>query len=334
MEKVFQQVGVQELHPPYTATIGTTLLARTMERTPPASAEARRGHLESLPAAGFTPHQHAELVDDVVATGLPVDNIRSLTRRRNGYDTEGALGSFGTGQANYGDLSMYDLLYRHMPEKQLTTIQHEVLHANSPLDERNDRQYGGRAERLEARDFAENVASQSLLTGKWIDGYQHYLAVQYSQGLIDWGTFVEETFAIMGEQATTNRKHLEQTQEAQRKVFLRKRALGVIDPRTTFTELVSRPAASGETPLRGIDKILGRLVHGVHDYQGLVTHATQLKDRFRGRARPEMTWPLPRTERITIILTPLGALVLTSEDLDADMFGRRKRAGQPFINYF
>lgn len=273
---------------------------QTLYERPTLTEMQRRGHLESLPAGGFShPAEHQELIDDIVTIGLPVDNYSSLTKRPNTHDTEGVLGSWGTGSQNYGDFSIYPLLDYYRPEKRWEVLTHEGSHASSPLDPHNNERFGGREGRHEAAVFALRAAEQSLMTGKYVDGYQRYLAEQLVTGEINMATFVEESWAIMSEKAMTNRKHLEQVQDAQQAVFLRQRALGVISPDISFTQLVSRPEMG---QAGGIDKYLVRLYDGVSNLQDLTAHAAKLKEQFRSVPNEEWVMPRGRHEPVIIIM--------------------------------
>src|SRR4051812_18925113 len=98
------------------------------------------GFLGSLKSEGFTSQsQKAQLIRQIIAVRLPLDNYRSLAYRQNhdGHENELYLGSWGIGSENYGQFSVYELLDKQIPERRLGVIVHESAHANTPLRQEN-----------------------------------------------------------------------------------------------------------------------------------------------------------------------------------------------------
>lgn len=239
-------------------------------------AEMRAFHLDMLPDYGFESGQKGEIINKIVSIGLPVDNITALSRERNehGSEAEATLGSFVINGEYKGRYSVYELLDRQIAEKQLGTMAHESAHANSPMWAENSYLFGGEQERAEVLDMVERSAAQSLLTGKYLNGYQKYLAEKLYAGEIPSWLYVEETWAITAELALTDRKKLEQTQQAQHTQLDRLNSHA-----DDSLEKVSFITTDSDNP-EGIDKALISLIEGISDYEGLTDHVTGLKAKF------------------------------------------------------
>jgi hypothetical protein len=244
----------------------------------------RRAYIESLPASGFTRGGYAEMIDQVAAIGLPVDNFNNFIRRQNlkGTEDENYLASWGIGASNYGEFSVYDLHNRQAPQERLATITHESAHANTPLVAHNARLYGGEAERLETAEYVHNLADQSLATGVWLNGYHAYLAEKLEGKKIDRKGFDEETFAIATELGMTNRGHLAQVQERQHQkiddLARIARIQGLPEPRKV--SLLSEERPDGSVTVTGIDKPLITLIDGVSNFASFKQHLSGLKHQF------------------------------------------------------
>lgn len=278
-------------------------MAETMELTPQMNADFKLWEQEvaqnpaeqlgSLPQEGFTPEQHREVVDQIAAIGLPIDNLRKLVRRPNDTGSEGVLGSWDNGPENYGEFSVYELLDKQIPEMRLGTLVHEGAHANSPLRQENAHFYGGEEERAQAELYVHNLAGQSLITGKYMTGYHKHLAKQLDANEIPLGTFIEETQAIASELALTNRAKLAQVEAAQHAKIDKLRQAGLVTPDLKAVNLLSHPSESGEAEVDGIDKQMVALITGVSDYDSLIGHTTGLKARFYPAQTPEVPEQLP-----------------------------------------
>lgn len=243
---------------------------------------APEAQLAALPHEGFTPEQRGQLIDQVVAVGLPVDNYTKLIRGKNDVraGTEHHLGSWGTGIGNYGEFTIYELLDRYgaeIPEERLATIAHEGAHANTPLLPENAHLFGGETERVEAERFAWAAADQTLRTKRYLTGYHADLAEKLSQGKITHETFVEETQAIATELALTNRAKLEQVEAAQHAQLDRQRRLDAPETLVEPVNLLSRVNKDGVVAVEGIDRQLIALIKDVSDYRGLIDHVGTLK---------------------------------------------------------
>lgn len=239
-------------------------------------------HLGSLPAEGFESEQHREeLIRDIIAVGLPVDNYTSFSHVQNVY-LEGTgyhLGAWGHGPENNGTLYTFERLNR-MPEARLQALAHESAHANSPLRRENAYLYDGENERAEAALYVENLAGQSLLTDRYLNGYHAYWAALLKEGKIDAGTFMEETQAIAAELGLTNRAKLAQVQASQHVRFAQLQRQGLISPDTQPVYLLSHAHEDGHIEVDGIDTQLITLTREVDSYGDLLQHVSELKRQF------------------------------------------------------
>ncbi len=236
--------------------------------------------LQEVPHEGFRSDTHREqLIGEIVAIGLPVDNFQSLHYRKNEGKALYHLGSWGAGDANYGQFSIYENNELQTPESRLGTIVHESAHANTPLRKQNAYLYGGETKRVEAEQYARNLAAQSLVTGKFMDGYHSRLAAELYNGEISLDLFAEETHAIAVQLGMTNRAKLEQVEQSQHRVLDRMRPYGQIDG-LTKVNLVSQVDYNGNISVDGIDKQLITLLRDIDDYKGLIHHVGQLKNNF------------------------------------------------------
>ncbi len=244
------------------------------------SEASRANYLYDLPAFGFTPERREDLIGQIAAVGFPVENFRNFVHRSNDGEDEGVLASWGIGQANKGEFSVHELHYTMAREKQLGTLAHESAHANTPLLPENAHLFGGEAERSDAERYVQQLARQSLDTGKWLNGYHKYLAGQYNSGEIGYVTFVEETSAIASELALTNRNHLRQVEAAQHKSIDNIARIARISGRPEPLKVAILTSDGNNAEAAGIDRNLVRLLDGVHDRQSLLSHIDGLKARF------------------------------------------------------
>lgn len=243
---------------------------------------APEAQLATLPFEGFTPDQHAQLIDQVVAVGLPVDNYTKLIRAKNdaSQGTKHHLGSWGIGVHNYGEFTVYELLDQYggeISEERLATIAHEGAHANTPLLPENAHLFGSETERTQAEKFAWAAADQTLRTGKYLNGYHSALAQELSTGEITYETFVEETQAIASELALTNRAKLAQVEAAQHAQLDRQRRLDIPETLVEPVNLLSGVSNDGVVSVDGIDRQLIALLRDVSDYHSLINHVGSLK---------------------------------------------------------
>lgn len=265
---------------------------------------ARREH------EGFTPSQRRQTVDDIVVAAFPVDNIQRLQRRPSRLSDELTLGSWGVGDENYGEFTVYQVLDWLPREHTGETVTHESSHVNSPFDPNNARFYGGERQRQEAARFAERLAQQSVDTNRYLDPYHRNLARLLKAEKIEEERFKEETWAIACQHALTDRAHLLQVQDAQRASLERRQRGGLLPQNYEFTELMSHRTPDGRVELGGVDKPLVRLLHGVNDYNGLMRHVQKLKTHFSGPAKERPPIPEPRWIEPAIGVIVLGPIVI------------------------
>jgi len=265
-----------------TILTGIEAARRAVEGTPElqqriTGREAREAHVraalrpETFRDGNTTPEWAAERIIDV---GLPVDRIKAITLERNKKGRETVLGSWGIGEKNKGVYSVYELLQRQIPEKQLGTIAHESGHANSPFRNENAFLFGSEEARAEAARFAEAAAQQTIDSQRFLNNYHKDLYARMIAGDITRATFNEETWAITTELALTNRKHLQQVQEAQHASIDRRMKSKLVAEDYKKVTLISGANVAG------VDKALIALLDGVEDLDGLVAHVDGLKAKF------------------------------------------------------
>jgi len=237
--------------------------------------EDRQKKLEETKKFGFDNEQEKWIVDTLASIALPVDNIKSLHRRKNKLGCENVVGSWGTGILNYGEFSIYELLDKEIKEQKIGTLTHESAHANTPFNEKNTFIFGSETIRENAAEHARKSANQTLITKKFLNGYHKYLYEKFIDNKIGLGTFEEETWAIMTELAIINRAHLEQVQEAQHKSIDKLRGGGINTPEKVY--LMSHSDQRGETVVDGVDTALINLIDGVDTLGALEEHVVSLK---------------------------------------------------------
>lgn len=276
------------------------------------SLEARRAHLESLPAEGFTEQQHAEVIDQILAVGLPVSNFRTLAHKPNERGRENVLGSWGN-----GEFSVYDLLDRQLREKRLGTIAHESAHANSPMRSANAHLYGSEGRRQDIADFVEHAATQSLATGKYLNGYHKWLAERIGErdtkDSISPQKFAEETMAILAELRLSNPKKLAQVEAAQHAEIARHP-----ERYESLGEPVRFMSSPDSTEPSGIDKMLVSLIDGVEDVHDLNAHVDKIKLDIYGDSSIKAL----EQRRQSVWLSPEVVEWLARVTLDLDNFTR------------
>jgi hypothetical protein len=279
------EVTHEMIHPGYGPEAKSQVIPETNFQ--PADYEVQfadpRLRLQNLPYEGFRSKEHRDdLVDNIVAVGLPVVNYRSLHYSQNRNDSHDYLGSWGAGSEVYGQFTIYELLERQIPEERLATVVHEGAHANTPLRKENAYLFDGEPGRAEAEQYAYDLADQSLLTNKFMTGYHKSLAEQLRSGKISRNLFAEETQAIATELALSNRAKLTQTEEAQHHRLEVMQSFGQVSRERTPINLSSRIDKDGNALVDGIDKQLIQLLNGVENYQDLIRHTGQLKSNFYG----------------------------------------------------
>ncbi len=254
--------------------------------------EARLAYLNSLPDEGFKSKEEKQrTIEQIAAVGLPIDNYKKLVSKRNSRGREERVAaSWGIGSENYGEYTRYDLLDKEVPQKQLGTTGHEGAHAASPFDTRNKLAYPNAEARREAQQIAIGIAEQSIATGIAIDGYHNWLMEEmlfYEQNgvprnennqIIDRAIFYEETHAIASEHGLSNRKRLEMIQEAQHNVLDLRARQGRGKRNKVY--LLTSPGADDVVRVAGIDKTLIHLLDGVNNYDSLINHVKNLKQKF------------------------------------------------------
>lgn len=255
------------------ATEFTPTNSRKKERI--SSSENREIKLEEAKKTGFDDEQKKWIVEKLTAIALPVDNIKSLHKKKNKFGSENLLGTWGYGTSNYGEFSIYELLDRQINEKKIGTLTHESAHANTPFEKNNTFIFGSETALENAAEHAREVADQTLVTKRFLGGYHKYLYTEFMDEKIDLETFEEETWAIMTELAFTNRAHLEQVQEAQHKSLDKLKRKG--KDTTEKVYLISHPGLRGETVIDGVDTALINLVDGVDTLDALKEHVISLK---------------------------------------------------------
>lgn len=242
-------------------------------------AETRTAHLQSLDAFGFRDEAHLEnTIEEIVSIGLPVNKYGSLHYRPNKKGTEYHLGSWGSDREayNYGEFSLYELLDKVVPEERLATISHEGMHGVSVLDPENAHIYGGEEKRAAAEQYVENVTLQSLITGVHLNSYHKKLIDDFKEGEISGLDLTEETFAILGEMALTNRNGLLGVQEKQKSALVDINRINrrTSQPEFPFQELITE---EGSEEANGIDKLLVDILDGVSNVAELRDHTHRIK---------------------------------------------------------
>lgn len=243
--------------------------------------ENRAKHLREIPKHGFEFGNTSETwaTERILDAGLPVDNFKAITLERNVKGREMVLGSWGIGRENIGVFSVYELLQRQTPEKQLGTIIHESVHANTPLNSENGDVHGSEENRAEAERFVRAAAQQALATGEHLNTYHKGLLLKCQAGIITEELFAEETGAIMAEMAMTNRRGLEEAQERTHKALEDKIRAREIAPQDKVF-LMSGENKKGEMQVRGVDVMLINLVDDVHNFEELTDRIDTLKANF------------------------------------------------------
>src|SRR3989344_4142493 len=241
---------------------------------------SRADLIASLPHKGFSPEQQQETDAVIDAIGFPLDKIERLAHEPNKKDTEDVLGSFGVGRKNRGELIIYDLNEQQPPEQRFKTHVHKIVHSVSPLDPSNAEIYGGEEKRLEAEEFAKQLAVQSLVTKTYINGYHKKLAEMLNEGKITLEHFTEEAHAIALEYGVTNPAKLEQIQKVQLERIAEIEKSGPLPEGVRPTHLVSYEGPDGEMVLAGADKSLVDLTQSVTNHKELGDHRQSLKERF------------------------------------------------------
>jgi hypothetical protein len=147
---------------------------------------------------------------------------------------------------------------------------HELSHASSPFDLKNEKLYGGKESIKQSRDFVLAVAQQTDITHKYLNGYHAYLHKQLLNGQIDKRRFVEETHAILVEQRFTNTAHLAQVEAAQHEKMKEKG----IEP----VHLISKQKYGKEVALSNLDANIMKLIPGMKNYDDLENHIRKVRE--------------------------------------------------------
>ena len=229
------------------------------------SKESTRRTLDA-PFVGFTPEQADRITTHIENIGLPVDNISTVVYRPNQKGENNVLGSY---EPNDGIFTLYKSLDELPPVAQHGTIVHELAHSSSPFDEKNQRFYGSPESMTKAREQVQAVSKQSLETGRYLNGYQAYLAKQLEAGQINIDRFVEETHAILIELRFNNFEHLKQVNEAQ------KAQVNKMNGSEKFVDILS-----------GVDSTLISLIPQVNSKEELDKHVNSLKQTLIAKRQP------------------------------------------------
>ncbi len=220
-----------------------------------------------IPFEGFTSEQEKKVNNQLRTIGLPLDNVTRIRYRPNQKGTENVLGSF---KPYDGVFTLYKSLEKFPPVAQLGTMIHELTHASSPFDTKNENLYGGKESMKQSRNFVLAIAQQTDITRKYLNGYHAYLHEQLLKGQIDKRRFVEETHAILVEQRFVNPAHLGQVEAAQHKKMKEKG----IEP----VHLVSKQKYGKEVALSGLDANIMKLIPGMKNYDDLENHIKKVRE--------------------------------------------------------
>ena len=225
------------------------------------------------PMIGFTPEQARRVKNHIESIDLPPDNIEEVVYRPNKRGEKGIVGSF---EPFNGRLTVYKDLDKLPPIAQHGTIVHEMTHSVSPLDPCNEPFYGSNEEISFARNHAIAVAYQSLVTQKYINGYQAFLAKKLAVGEIDKERFVEETNAIMVEQRFTNLSHLEQVEKSQKNKLKELKRKGSLEAANL------RPV----DVVAGVEQEISSLIPKLKTKGAINRHVNNLKQGLIAQGRP------------------------------------------------
>ena len=236
-----------------------------IERQIVQSKESARRSLDA-PFVGFTPEQADRITAHIENIGLPVDNIGTVVYRPNQKGEEKVLGSF---EPYDGTFTLYKSLDELPPVAQHGTIVHDLAHSSSPLDEKNQKFYGSPESMAQSREHAQAVSKQSLETGRWLNGYQAYLAKQLEAGQINIDRFVEETHAILIELRFNNFEHLREVNDTQ------KAQVKKMTGSEKSVDIVS-----------GVDNTLIKLIPQVNSKEELDKHVNSLKEELIAKRQP------------------------------------------------
>ncbi|KKR51323.1 MAG: hypothetical protein UT84_C0001G0008 [Candidatus Curtissbacteria bacterium GW2011_GWA1_40_16] len=227
---------------------------------------------------GFTKDQEKRARQYIQDLGMPAQNIKRVVYREARRGEEDIL---GTWELYNGTLTFYKNLERFPPIAQLKTVAHEQSHSVSSLDPKNEKLYGGRQEQLIAARHIEAVANQSIITRKYLNGYQAHLHRQYERDEIDFTRFAEETQAIMMELRFTNPEHLEKIQKAQfvqiRKINSKHQGPAIMPVAIMTTE------AQAQKGLVGVDRTLSKLIPHLQTKADIDSHVAEVRRKFLER---------------------------------------------------
>jgi len=168
------------------------------------------------------------------------------------------------------------------PEAQVRVAAEEQWASASPFKAENASYFGGELERMAAAEVVSDIADQSRLTGKFLDGRHKILARKYDAGEISKVEHDEAVGGILAGFALTNPAHLRNVGEAQAKVVTRRVNAGVLAADTKVVALTSRITENG-VELAGFDKISAS-INGVKSQAELASLGLEMKSRYY---RPE-----------------------------------------------
>lgn len=233
--------------------------------------------------AGFSQNQEKTVREEIENIGLPLNNIKKVAYAPNQKGEENILGSF---QPFSGELTLYKSLENLPLIAQQGTMIHEISHSASPLDPENTKLFKSRDEAKIARKNVIGVARQSVITRKYLNGYQAYLHKQLEAGEIDLGRFVEETHAIMMELRFTNPKHLKEVETAQHKA-LKKVNINNKDGLAFLpVALLTSEKEAERGNLQGADRTIANLIPNLKTKEDIDKHVSNLRQHLRERQKP------------------------------------------------
>src|SRR3989304_6913803 len=119
--------------------------------------------LERIPFDGFNSEQKARVKDQIRRTKLPVENVTSVKKRPPVKGQERMVGSFHTVS---GELTLYGM-ERIPPQGQQAVLIHELSHASSPFNPKNEAVYGSPEALKQTQEYVSAVVQQPAVTGKY-----------------------------------------------------------------------------------------------------------------------------------------------------------------------
>ncbi len=232
--------------------------------------------------SGFTPDQQEAVEETIESTGFPTDNVNLVDYKEAKRGEEDILGTF---ELYYGKLSLYKSLEKLPLIAQGGTVAHEMAHSVSPLNDKNDRLFGGREQREAARDHVAAIAGQSIATRTYLNGYQAHLHRQLEADEIDESRFVEETFAIMVELRFTNPEHLKEVEKAQI-AALKEINKGNKERPAIMPVALMTGGEAQRGSVSGIDRTISNLIPALKTKEDIDAHVANFRRKLLERGKP------------------------------------------------